>query len=93
MEPSKSNSEANEEIRIGVYVCHCGKNIAGSVDCKQVAEYASALPNVVLSKHNLYTCSDPGQETIKKDIKEHNLNRALPDCMNQLSEEPVKRLD
>ena len=71
MEDVKLTSNPNEELRIGVYVCHCGKNIAGSVDCSDVAEYASNLPNVILSKHNLYTCSDPGQETIKKDIKEH----------------------
>ncbi len=69
-EAQKQQSKA-DEIRIGVYVCHCGKNIAGSVDCEEVAKYASTLPHVVLSKHNLYTCSDPGQETIKKDIKEH----------------------
>jgi heterodisulfide reductase subunit A len=92
MKQSKVNSEANEEIRIGVYVCHCGKNIAGSVDCKQVAEYASALPNVVLSKHNLYTCSDPGQETIKKDIKEHNLNRVVvASCTPRLHEPTFRR--
>ncbi len=77
MMTSKIQSKPDEELRIGVYVCHCGKNIAGSVDCAGVADYASKLPNVVVSKHNLYTCSDPGQETIKKDIKEHNLNRVV----------------
>lgn len=70
-------SEENEELRIGVYVCHCGLNIAGSVDCAEVAKYASILPNVVLSKDNRYACSDPGQELIKKDIKEQRLNRVV----------------
>ena len=92
MEGSKLQSKPNEELRIGVYVCHCGKNIAGSVDCSDVAEYASTLPNVVLSKHNLYTCSDPGQETIKKDIREHNLNRiVVASCTPRLHEPTFRR--
>ena len=89
---SSAQSKSDEELRIGVYVCHCGKNIAGSVDCADVAEYASKLPNVVLSKHNLYTCSDPGQETIKKDIKEHNLNRVVvASCTPRLHEPTFRR--
>ena len=77
MKASKVDFKSNEEIRIGVFVCHCGLNIAGSVNCEEVAKYASTLPNVILSKHNLYTCSDPGQEIIKKGIIEHNLNRVV----------------
>jgi heterodisulfide reductase subunit A len=84
--------QETDDIRIGVYVCHCGKNIAGSVDCADVAEYASNLPYVALSKHNLYTCSDPGQETIKKDIKEHNLNRiVVASCTPRLHEPTFRR--
>ncbi len=45
-----------EKPRIGVYVCHCGLNIAGSVDCAEVAKYAATLPNVVLAQDNRYTC-------------------------------------
>jgi heterodisulfide reductase subunit A len=88
---SKNQFKPDKELRIGVYVCHCGKNIAGSVDCADVAEYASKLPNVVLSKHNLYTCSDPGQETIKKDIKEHNLNRVVVASCTPRLHEPTFR--
>jgi len=89
---SKIQSKPDEELRIGVYVCHCGKNIAGSVDCADVSDYASKLPNVVVSKHNLYTCSDPGQETIKKDIKEHNLNRVVvASCTPRLHEPTFRR--
>ena len=89
---SKKKSKDKEELRIGVYVCHCGKNIAGSVDCAEVAKYSSALPHVVLSKHNLYTCSDPGQETIEKDIKEHNLNRVVvASCTPRLHEPTFRR--
>ena len=92
MEVPKMSSKKDEELRIGVYVCHCGKNIAGSVNCAEVADYASTLPNVVLSKHNLYTCSDPGQETIKKDIKEHNLNRVVvASCTPRLHEPTFRR--
>ncbi|UCD26926.1 MAG: hydrogenase iron-sulfur subunit [Candidatus Bathyarchaeota archaeon] len=89
---TKPEKHESDEIRIGVYVCHCGKNIAGSVDCAEVAEYASTLPHVVLSKHNLYTCSDPGQDTIRKDIKEHNLTRVVvASCTPRLHEPTFRR--
>jgi heterodisulfide reductase subunit A len=92
MEASKIESKSNKEIRIGVYVCHCGKNIAGSVNCEEVAKYASTLPHVVLSKHNLYTCSDPGQETIKKDIIEKRLTRVVvASCTPRLHEPTFRR--
>jgi heterodisulfide reductase subunit A len=65
------------EIRIGVYVCHCGLNIAGVVDVEAVAEYAKGLPNVVVAKDYMYMCSDPGQNMIREDIKEHQLNRVV----------------
>ncbi len=64
-------------MRIGVYVCHCGKNIGGTVRCEEVADYARELPGVILAKDSLYTCSEPGQEQIKHDIREHGLNRVL----------------
>ena len=60
--------EVSEEPRVGVYVCHCGLNIAGTVDCKTVSEYAKTLPNVVIARDHKYICSDSGQEQIKKDI-------------------------
>jgi heterodisulfide reductase subunit A len=91
-EKIKEQKSDLEEIRIGVYVCHCGKNIAGSVNCEEVADYAKKLPYVVLSTHNLYTCSDPGQETIKKDIKEHRLNRiVVASCTPRLHEPTFRR--
>ena len=92
MDASNVESKSGKDLRIGVYVCHCGLNIAGSVNCEKVAEYASTLPNVVLSKHNLYTCSDPGQETIKKDIINHNLNRVVvASCTPRLHEPTFRR--
>ena len=66
-----------EDIRIGVYVCWCGTNIAKMVDVEDVAKEIMNLPDVVISKDYKYMCSDPGQEMIIKDIKEHNLNRVV----------------
>ncbi len=79
------------DIKIGVYVCHCGLNIAGSVDCAEVAKFAATLPNVVLSKDNRYTCSDQGQDIIKKDIKEQKLNRVVVASCSPRLHEPTFR--
>ncbi len=66
-----------EGRRIGVYVCHCGLNIAGTVDVEEVAKYAATLPSVVVSRDYHYMCSDPGQALIKDDIKECGINRVV----------------
>ena len=63
--------------RIGVYVCHCGINIAATVDAGEVAQYAASLPHVVVARDYMYMCSDPGQEMIQQDVREHNLNRVV----------------
>ena len=63
--------------RIGVYVCHCGINIAATVDAGEVAQYAASLPHVVIARDYMYMCSDPGQEMIQQDIREHGLNRVV----------------
>jgi heterodisulfide reductase subunit A len=76
-----------EEPKIGVYVCHCGTNIAGTVDVEEVAKYAGTLPNVVVSRDYRYMCSDPGQELIKSDIKELGVNRVVvASCSPRLHE-------
>ena len=67
----------NGHRRIGVYICHCGLNIAGTVDVEEVAEYAASLDSVVVSRHYRYMCSDPGQALIKEDIKDLGLNRIV----------------
>jgi len=91
-EKQESESEqSGEEIRIGVYVCHCGLNIAGSVDCEEVAKFAAILPHVFLGKDNRYTCSDQGQELIKSDIKEHKLNRVVVASCSPRLHEPTFR--
>lgn len=66
-----------DEPRIGVYVCHCGTNIAGLVDVKEVVKYSTTLPNVVIARDYMFMCSEPGQELIVNDIKEYNLNRVV----------------
>jgi heterodisulfide reductase subunit A len=67
----------SEEPRIGVYICHCGVNIAGSVNIKEVVEYAKSLPNVIEARDYIFMCSAPGQEIIKEGIKKCNLNRVI----------------
>ncbi|MGA1236053.1 MAG: CoB--CoM heterodisulfide reductase iron-sulfur subunit A family protein [Limisphaerales bacterium] len=70
-------SGKSRDVRVGFYVCHCGHNIASMVDCAAVAEYVGTLEGVVLSRDYKYMCSDPGQELIQADIREHGLNRVV----------------
>jgi len=77
--------------RIGVYICHCGTNIAGMVDVKAVAEYAATLPGVVLGRDYKYMCSDPGQEWIKEDIKDQKLDRVVVAACSPLLHERTFR--
>jgi len=72
-----SDSPNPEDLRIGVYVCHCGTNIAGVINPAEVAEWASHLPGVVRATEALYACADSGQTLIKEDIKKYNLNRVV----------------
>ena len=82
-----------EEIRIGVYICHCGVNIAGTVNVEEVARYAGTLPDVVVSRDYRYMCSDPGQDLIKNDIKELGLNRVVvASCSPRLHELTFRRV-
>ncbi|MFW6151261.1 MAG: FAD-dependent oxidoreductase, partial [Chloroflexota bacterium] len=67
----------NGDVRIGVYVCHCGLNIAGTVDSEGVAAYAATLPHVTVSRDYRYMCSDPGQDLIKNDIRDAGINRVV----------------
>lgn len=77
--------------KVGVYICHCGTNIARVVDCKRVAEYARTLPNVTVARDYQYTCSDPGQEMIRKDIHELGLTRVVVASCSPLMHEPTFR--
>ena len=80
-----------EELRIGVFVCDCGSNIAGVVDTGAVRGYAESLPDVVVAVQNKYTCADPGQQEIQRTIYEHNLNRIVVASCSPASYEPIFR--
>jgi heterodisulfide reductase subunit A len=90
-QPATPKQHENEELRIGVFICHCGLNIAGTVDIKQLVEYAKTIPDVVYVKENRYTCADPGQEEIRKGIKEYKLNRVVVAACSPRMHEPTFR--
>jgi len=80
-----------EELRIGVFVCDCGSNIAGVVDVDKLCRFAETLPDVVVAVRNKYTCSDPGQQEIQENIFEHKLNRVVIASCSPTSYEPIFR--
>ena len=82
---------AEDGLRIGVFVCDCGLNIAGTVDTEAVREYAETLPDVVVSVRNRYTCADPGQMEIKRNMREFNLNRVVVASCSPRLHEPTFR--
>lgn len=77
--------------RIGVFICHCGSNIAATVDCEKLAEAAKSFPGVVYSTDYKYMCSEPGQEVIKEAIKEHNLTAVVVGSCTPRMHEPTFR--
>jgi heterodisulfide reductase subunit A len=81
----------NDELRVGVYVCSCGSNIGGVIDPGAVAEFAAGLPDVVVARDNLYLCGDPGQNLIKRDIKQNKLNRVVVAACTVRMHEPTFR--
>jgi heterodisulfide reductase subunit A len=89
--PETPKQPENEELRIGVFICHCGLNIAGTLDIKELVEYAKTIPDVVYVKENRYTCADPGQEEIRKGIKEYKLNRVVVAACSPRMHEPTFR--
>ncbi|MCD6097542.1 CoB--CoM heterodisulfide reductase iron-sulfur subunit A family protein [bacterium] len=79
--------------RIGVFVCHCGMNIAGVVDVKRVVEAVLSHPNVVFAQDYIYMCSEPGQALVVQKIKEHNLDGlVMANCSPTLHEKTFRRL-
>jgi len=81
----------DKDLRIGVFVCECGVNIAAALDCKEVAEFVGKLPDVVFSVVNKYTCSEPGQQEIKNAIAEHKLKRIVVAACTPRMHEPTFR--
>ncbi|MBI5239380.1 MAG: FAD-dependent oxidoreductase [Elusimicrobia bacterium] len=77
--------------RIGVFVCHCGTNIAGVVNVPEVVEYVKGLPDVAYAENDLYTCSNDAQERIKQLVREHDLNRVVVASCTPRTHEPLFR--
>ena len=80
-----------EGVRIGVYICHCGTNIAGVVDVKAVTEFAKGLPGVALAKEMMYACSEATQREIINDIQEERLDRVVVAACSPKMHEPTFR--
>ncbi len=89
IEYPEETAVASEQPRIGVFVCHCGINIAGTVKVMEVVEYAKALPNVVYAENNLYSCSDDSQQHIKEMIEKYKLNRVVVAACTPRTHEPL----
>ena len=85
------HSNGNGSCRVGVYICHCGTNIASVVNVSALAEYAKQLPGVAVARDYKYMCSDPGQDLIVQDIKELGLNRVVVAACSPLLHEPTFR--
>jgi len=83
--------ENGEELRVGVYICSCGSNIGGVIDPAAVAAFAAQLPDVALARDNLYMCGDPGQNLIKRDIRQYKLNRVVVAACSVRMHEPTFR--
>jgi len=81
----------DQDVRIGVFICHCGSNIAGYLEMEELEEFAKTLPNVTFVQRNLYTCSETGINEIKKGIKEQNLNRVVVASCTPRTHEPLFR--
>ncbi|MFC1762378.1 FAD-dependent oxidoreductase [Planctomycetota bacterium] len=82
---------SDEEARIGVFVCHCGMNIASVVDVERVVKDISEQPNVVFSDHTMFTCSDTSLSNIRERIHEHRMNRVVVASCTPRTHEPLFR--
>jgi len=87
--PSELSVTDEDEVRIGVFVCHCGINISSVVDCPDVADNAGTMDNVAYYTENLYSCSQDAQEQIKKTIKDQKLNRVVIAACSPRTHEPL----
>ena len=87
--PEELQFSVEDELRIGVFICHCGTNIASVVDVDAVTEYARTLPGVVYAEHPLYTCSQDSQERMREIIEEHRLNRVVTSACSPTTHEPL----
>jgi len=84
--------EKNGQVRIGVYICHCGVNIAATVNIAELRDFIAKQPNVVVARDYKFMCSDPGQDLIKQDIKNLDVNRVVVAACSPLMHELTFRL-
>ncbi|MGZ3569849.1 MAG: disulfide reductase, partial [Thermodesulfobacteriota bacterium] len=78
-------------MKIGVYICHCGINIAATVDIEKVRGFAQTLPHVEVARNYQYMCSDPGQDLIKNDIRNNGIDRVVVAACSPRMHEPTYR--
>ena len=81
----------NEDIKIGVFICHCGLNIGGTIDVVDVAKFAADLPYVEYTDANVYTCSENTQGEIQELIHSEKLNRVVIASCSPRTHEPIFR--
>jgi heterodisulfide reductase subunit A len=84
--------EKNGQVKIGMYICHCGVNIAATVNVVAVRDFIAKQPNVVIARDYKFMCSDPGQDLIKQDIKNLGVNRVVVAACSPLMHELTFRL-
>ena len=83
----------SQTSRIGVYICHCGLNIAEVMNVDDIVKYTSSLPNVIIAQDYRYVCSDPGQVLIKNDVKEYDLDRiVVASCSPRMHESTFRKV-
>jgi heterodisulfide reductase subunit A len=88
----REKTEGNGQVKIGVYICHCGVNISATVNIDEVREFISKQPNVIISRDYKFICSDPGQDLIKQDIKNLGVNRVVVAACSPLMHELTFRI-
>ncbi len=89
--PPEREISPEEEPRIGAFICSCGTNIAGTVDVKEIVEYAKSLPGVVHAENTIYTCSADSLKLIQERVQELNLNRVVVASCTPRTHEPLFR--
>jgi heterodisulfide reductase subunit A len=85
-------TNGNGQVKIGVYICHCGVNIAATVNVAEVRDFIAKQPNVVVARDYKFVCSDPGQDLIKQDIRNIGVNRVVVAACSPLMHELTFRL-
>jgi len=88
---TQNNDHSNGTPRVGVYICHCGINIASKVAVEEVVEFARTLPRVSVVRDYKFMCSDPGQDIIQNDLRNGRINRAVVASCSPLMHEPTFR--